>query len=104
MRNWILRPAAESKFCIGTAESQNLIGAEAIQKALADEKCDVEVALIWAAWAKNALQDHSGPCPNEFVFGFNVNTPSILTDQLPSLHSTTSNSNLKSSEKKLYGS
>lgn len=70
-----------------------------MQKALADEKCDVEVALIWAAWAKNALQDHSGPCPNEFVFGFNVNTPSILTDKLPSLHSTTSNSNLKSSEK-----
>lgn len=81
--------AAESPFSNGTVERHNLIVAEAMKKTIDDEKCEPEIALAWAICAKNALLNYSGHSPNELVFGFNVNTPSILTDQLPAMESST---------------
>ncbi|GAB1599998.1 hypothetical protein Ahia01_000277300 [Argonauta hians] len=60
-----------------------------MEKTLQDEKCELEIALAWAVSAKNALQNHSGHSPNELVFGSNINTPSVLIDQLPALDAST---------------
>ena len=70
-------------------ELQNLIAAEATEKTLKDEKCELEIALAWAIRAKNACQNHVGHSPNELVFGFNINTPSVLVDHLPELEAPT---------------
>ena len=69
--------------------SPNLIVAEATEKTLKDEKCEPEIALAWAVSAKYAFQNHLGYSQNELVFGFNINTPLALTDQLLSLEAAT---------------
>ena len=80
---------AESPFSNGTVERQNLIVAEIMEKTLEDEKCEPEIALAWVVSAKNGLQNHLEHSPNELVLGFNINTPSILTDYLPALEAAT---------------
>ena len=45
--------------------------------------------MAWAVSAKNTLQNHSGYSPNELVFGINIDTSSILTDQLLALEAAT---------------
>ena len=70
---------AESPFSNGIVEHNSLIGAEAM-KMLENEKCEPEIALVWAVSAKNALRNDSGHNPNGLVLGFNINTPSVLTD------------------------
>jgi len=54
-------------------------------KTMKDTKCDKKDALAWACSAKNSLQNNFGYCPNQMVFGKNVNVPSVLTDELPAL-------------------
>ena len=81
--------AAESPFSNGTVEYHNLIVAEAMEKILEDEKCEPEIALIWAFTSKVALQNHLGHSLNEPVFGFDINATSVLTDQLPTLVAAT---------------
>ena len=81
--------ATESLFSNGNVEHHNLIVAEAMEKTLEDEKCEPEIALAWAVIVKNALQNHSRHSPNDLVFRFNINTPSVLTDQLPTLEAAT---------------
>ena len=71
-------------------ERANHILNEVFQKTLLDVGCEPEVALAWATSAKNALQNYCRYSPNQLVFGFNVNTPTVLTDKLPALTSTTS--------------
>ena len=70
--------AVESPFSNGTVEGHNLIIAEAMEKTLEYEKCETEIALAWAISAKNGLQNHLEHSSNELVFGFNINTPSVL--------------------------
>ena len=82
--------AAESPFSNGIVERHNLILAEAMVKTLEDVRCDPDVALAWAVCAKNALQNNGGFSPNQLVFGRNINTPSVLTDNPPALSSVTS--------------
>ena len=53
-----------------------------------DVNCDYDVALAWAASAKNALINHSGFRPAQLVFGKASNLPSIIDDHLPALDST----------------
>ncbi len=50
-----------------------------------DAGCNFEVALSWAANAKNALHKSHCYSHNQLVFGRNPNLPSILKDQLPAL-------------------
>ena len=40
--------------------------------------------------AKNSLPNFGGFSPNQLVFGYNPNLPSVLVDKLPALESTTS--------------
>ena len=55
------------------------------------EKCEPEIALAWAISAKNALQNNLGYSLNELVVGSNINTPLVLTEQLPAVEATTFN-------------
>ena len=71
--------------CTIAAEVHDQIVAAVMEKILEDEKCEPEIALACAVSGKNALQNHFGHSPNELVFGFNINIPSVLTDQLPAL-------------------
>ena len=75
--------AAEAPFSNGIVERGHQVLYEAFWKTWKDSKCSKEVALVWAVSAKNSLQNHNGFCPNQLVFGRNVNMPSVLTDQLP---------------------
>ena len=50
-----------------------------MEKTLEDEKCEPEIAHVWAVSAKNVLKNHSGHCPKELVFESNINTYSVLT-------------------------
>ena len=82
--------AAEAPFSNGVVERHNAILYEAMMKTLQDAKCDPEMALAWAVSAKNALQNKGGYSPNQLVFGFNTNLPSLISDLPPALSSTTS--------------
>ena len=87
--------AAESLFSNSTMEHHNLIVAKAVEKSLEDEKCEAEITLAGAASAKNGLQNHLEHGPNELVFGFDINTSSVLTDQLPALEAATTSEMLR---------
>ena len=75
--------AAESPFSNDIVECHNLIVAEVMEKTLEDEKCEPEIVLAWAVRAINAVQSNLGHSSNEPVFCYNINIPSVLTDQLP---------------------
>ena len=81
---------AEAPFSNGVVERHNKILFETMMKTMNDTKCGANVALAWACSAKNALDNHHGYCPNTFVFGQNVNYPSVLTDEPPALSHTSS--------------
>ena len=86
----MITTAAESPFSNGICERHNAILFETMSKTLEDAKCDPDLALAWAVSAKNALQNRSGYSPNQLVFGYNVNLPTVLTDLPPALEPTTS--------------
>ena len=88
-----------------------MIVSEAIEMSLENEKHEPDIVLAWAIRTTNALQNHLGLSPNELVFGFNINIPSVLTDQLSTLEAATThvmvrtNLNvLQCSEEKLHRS
>ena len=58
--------------------------------------------LGWAISTKNALQNHLGHSPNELVFGININTSSVLTDELPSLEAATTSNMVKTNLNALH--
>ena len=80
--------AGESPFSNGIVERHNQILAEAFRKTLSDVKCDPRVAL--AVSAKNTLQNSAGFSPNQLVFGFNPNFPTVLYDKLPAMEVSSS--------------
>ena len=86
-----LTTAGECPFSNGTVEHHNLVVSESMKKTIQDVKCLPEVALAWAISAKNSLQSHGGFSLNQLVFGHNINLPSVLTDDLPALETSTSN-------------
>ena len=87
----ICSTAVESPFSNGTVEYHNLIIAEAIEKTLEGEKWEPEITLALAVRTKNALQNHLWHISNEL----NINTPSILTNQLPGLEDATTSEMVK---------
>ena len=78
--------AAESPFSNGVCERHHLVLVEAMKKTMIDENCTAEIALAYATAAKNSLSNQGGYSPNQLVFGFNPNTPSVLHDSLPALN------------------
>ena len=83
----ICTTVVESPFSNSTVEHHNLMAPEATEITLEHKKCETEITLAKSVSAKNAHQNHFGLILNEVVFRFKINTPSILTDQLPVLES-----------------
>ena len=81
---------AESPFSNGVVERHNAVLYETMMKTLDEVNCDSEVALAWALSSKNTLQNKGGYSPNQLVFGYNTNLPTLLTDFPPALEGTTS--------------
>ena len=86
----VVTTAAQSPWSNGLNERHNGLLAQMVLKTMEDVNCAIEQALPWATSAKNALDNNSGFSPNQMVFGFNPNTPSALTNQLPALENATS--------------
>ena len=81
--------AAESPFSNGMCERHNSVLKEMVLKLIQDGVCSAEVAVAWSVSAKNSLSSHGGFSPNQLVFGFNPNLPSVLIDDLPALEPVT---------------
>ena len=50
---------------------------------------DINSKIMYCFSAKSALRNHLGHSPNELVFDFNINTPSVLTDHLLTMEAIT---------------
>ena len=74
---------AESPWPNGIVEKHNGIIGNMTGKVLLDVKCSLDVALAWCLSAKNSLLNSHGYSPNQLVFGYNPNFPSVLNNQLP---------------------
>ena len=81
----IMATAAESAWSNGTCERLNGVIADIVDKIVAECHCDEEIALSWAVSARNALDNNCGFSPNQLVFGFNPNFPSVFVNNLPAL-------------------
>ena len=82
--------AAESPWSNRIVEKHNGIIENVMEKVLLDVKCSLDVALAWCLSAKNSLLNSYGYSPNELVFGYNPNFPSVLNNQLPVQNGVTS--------------
>ena len=81
--------AGESPWQNGLCERNHAVVDRCLEKILEDDpKLSKEVALMWAINAKNSLQMWSGFSSYQLVFGQNPNIPSVLTDNAPALHGT----------------
>ena len=81
---------SESPFSNGLVERHHVMIYESMIKTMEDAKCDAAMALAWSVSAKNALLNSEGFSPNQLVFGFNPNLPSVVSDLPPALSKTTS--------------
>ena len=82
--------AAESPWSNRIVEKHNGIIENVMEKVLLDVKCSLDVALAWCLSAKNSLLNSYGYSPNQLVFGYNPNFPSVLNNQLPVQNGVTS--------------
>ena len=87
--------AGESPFSNGIVERHNAILYETMLKTMEDTGCDSPMALAWAVSSKNSLQNNGGFSPNQLVFGFNLNLPSVISDLPPTLERTTSSDTVR---------
>ena len=82
--------SAESPWSNGIVEKHNGVIGNMMEKVLSDVGCSLEVALAWCLSAKNALLNAYGYSPNQLVFGYNPNFPSVIENKLPALEGVTS--------------
>ena len=94
--------AGESPWMNGTCERHHLVLFESTLKTMQDCKCSAEMALAWAVCAKNSLYNEHGYCPNQLVFGWNLNLPCVLKDEPPALERTTSSEIVRSNLNALH--
>ena len=86
----IITSPAESPFSNGIVERHNKTLYEVTMKTLEDTACGHEIALAWGVSSKNSLYNIDGFSPNQLVLGNNISLPSLLSDELPALETTTS--------------
>lgn len=82
--------AAEAPFSNGMCERHNALIGEMTMKIKEDIKCRLQVALMWAVHAKNALINIFGFSPYQLVFGKNPNIPGNSNNKLPAMTPYTS--------------
>ena len=100
--------AAQSPWSNGLCERHNSILNDMVIKTMEDTGCNLELALSWAVCSKNALHNVNGFSPNQLVFGYNPNVPTVLVNKLPALEGVStsevvaSNLNAMHSARKSY--
>ena len=77
--------AAEAPFSNGICERHNALIGKMTIKIMKEERCKLQVALMWAVHAKNSLLNIFGFSPYQLVFGFNPNIPGNSNNKLPAL-------------------
>ena len=77
--------AAESSWSNSIVEKQNGVIGNMMEKVITDAGCSLEVALVWCISAKNLLLNSYGYSPNQLVFGYNPNFPSVMRNKPPAL-------------------
>ena len=82
---FIQTTAAESPWSNGIVERNNQTLASMLDKIIADSKCSIQLALVWALNAKNSLQNVAGFSPFQLVLGSNPSLPSTMSDNTPAL-------------------
>ena len=70
--------AAESPWSNGNVEKQNGVIGNMMKKVISDVGCSLEVPLAWCISVKNSLLNSCGSSPNQFLFGYNPNFPSVM--------------------------
>ena len=60
-----------------------------MEKVMSDVGCSLEVALAWCISAKNSLLNSYGYSPNQLVFVYNRNVPSVMRNKPPTLDGVT---------------
>ena len=89
--NIIVRTTAtQSPLSNGLCERHNAVLSDMVLKSLEDAQCGIDQAVAWSVSAKNSLSNISGFSPNQLVFGYNPNSPSVLNDYLPALEGISS--------------
>ena len=81
--------AAESPWSNGINESHNANIGNIAEKIHNETKCTMDIAITSAVSSKNASANVHGYSPNQLVFGYNPNVPSVHTNKLPALDSKT---------------
>ena len=77
--------AAESPWFKSIAVKQNGAIGNMMEKVMSEVGCSLEVALAWCISAKNSLLNSYGYSPNQLVFGYNPNFPSVMRNKPPPL-------------------
>ena len=71
---------AEAPWSNGLVERHNLVISEMLHKILCEEKCNFELALLWAISTKNSLQNVHGFSPFQLALGQNPKLPTVISD------------------------
>ena len=77
--------AAESPWFKSIAVKQNGAIGNMMEKVMSEVGCSLEVALAWCISAKNSLLNSYGYSPNQLVFGYYPNFPSVMRNKPPAL-------------------
>ena len=73
--------AAESPWSNGIAEKQNGVIGNIMEKVMSNVVSSFEITLAWCISAKYSLLDSYGYSPNQLVFGYNPNFPSVMQNK-----------------------
>ena len=87
VKSSIKTTAAESPWSNGIDERHNAIIGNMAEKIHNETKCSMDIAIASAVSSKNASVNVHGYSPNQLVFGYNPNFPSVLTNKLPAMES-----------------
>ena len=77
--------AAESPWSNSIVEKQNGVIGNMMEKVMLDIGCSLEFALAWCISTKNLLLISYQYSPNQLVFGYNPNFPSVMRNKPPAL-------------------
>lgn len=86
----LLSTAAESPWSNGLCEKTVGIIKESLIK-LKEDGHEKKEALDWAIFSKNTLSNNKGFSPNQLVFGFNGNIPTLMGEENPALYENDDN-------------
>ena len=75
--------AGQSPWSNGLVERHNLVIAEMMDKVLAEDKCDFDLAFAWCLNAKNSLKNVNGFTPYQISMGQNPILPIASENDLP---------------------